>query len=177
MVDVAHRRWAWLETMAMQQHFEADTIYISENKDLGELLEMNLAMRELFFDVKVESQAELPHNPAARINMATHFYSMGIFDLEEFVQFTGIQVRPQLREQLRAASEFFLPAVPIEQQSEIRMQLELARLEMQKAQGVSAGGSGGGGQRALPSPAGEAGGTDELGSSVGPAGNPNQRPL
>ena len=184
MLDAGHKRSAWLELMMMQQFLNVDAEFLRRNHDLGELMHMNLAMRELFFDVKVESQSELPHNPQSRINLAANLFSMGIFDLQEFLLFTGLNVRPSLEEELRKASEFFMPAVPIETQAQIRTELEMAKLKMQQARAGIPGGGGpgvsgspGGGQ---PNPAGRSG--EEI-SGVGPAagsgvaGNPNQRVL
>ena len=76
MLDGGHKRSAGIETSMTQQYLHIDTSMLRELKESGEYLEMNLAVRELFFDVKVESQADLPHNPQARINLATHWLEL-----------------------------------------------------------------------------------------------------
>lgn len=58
-------------------------------------------MRNLLWDVSVESQSDLPHNQVARINYAIQLLQLGVYDIEEFVQFTGLQLRPELRSQIR----------------------------------------------------------------------------
>jgi len=191
MLDSGHRRSAWLELMMMQQFFHVDEEFLRRNHDMGELLHMNLAMRELFFDVKVESQSELPHNPQARINLAAQLLAMGIFDVKEFLLHTGLHTRPELERILHDASEFFLPAIPAEMQSQIRLELELAKLRQaqaeqglpvgQEGQAPVAGAAGGapGGQPPVV-PAGRSG--EEIsgigpGASAGVAGSPNQRVL
>ena len=187
MLDAGHKRSAWLELMMMQQFMHVDEQWLRRNHDLGELLHMNLAMRELFFDVKVESKAELPHNPQARINMAAEMLALGIFDVKEFLIFTGIHPRPELEKILSDASDFFMPAVPNEMQAQIRMELEMARMRMaeqnggQPPQAGQGGEPGGGGSPQLPSfPATQSG--EEIsgigpGSSAGIAGSPDQRVL
>ena len=179
MLDAGHKRSAWLELMMMQQFLHVDEEYIRRNKDMGELLHMSLAMRELFFDVKVESQAELPHNPQSRINLAANLFSMGIFDLQEFLMFTGLNVRPDLEETLRRASEeFFMPAVPAETQAQIRTELELAKLRMQQAGGgMPPQGGGPGGQQSLPqNPANPPTNTGPA-QNAGVSGDPSRTPV
>ena len=186
MLDQGHRRSAWLELMMMQQFMHVDEGWLMRNKDMGELLDMNLAMRELFFDVKVESQSQLPHNPQARINLAAELLGLGIFDIKEFLLFTGLQARPELEKILSDASEFFMPGVPNEMQAQIRLELEIARMKMVEQNG---GGDPAAGQNnaltAQPNagsgnPAGNTG--EQIsgigpGSSSGPAGSPDQRVL
>ena len=168
MLDMAHKRSAWIELMMMQQFMHVEERYIRRNHDLGELIHMNLAMRELFFDAKVESQAELPHNPQARINLGAELFAMGIYDLEEFIQFTGLPARPKLRQTLRQASQFFMPAVPIETQAQIRTELELAKLRLEQAnQGLPPGGAGNAGQgQGSGAPAAQGG---QVGPGIGPS--------
>ena len=183
MLDAGHKRHAGIETSMVQQYLSIDTEMLTRNKEMGEYLEMNLAIRELFYDVKVESQAELPHNPQARINLATHWLELGIIDGEEYRIFTGMKVRPELERMLQEASEFFMPLVPLQMQSEIRLDFELAKLRKQMAEaGIDPGGrqGGEGGQMDQSNPATRSG--EEIsgigpGSSSGPAGSPEQRPL
>lgn len=175
MIDAGHKRSAWIELMMMQQYMHVDEAYIHRNHDLGELMHMNLAMQELFFDVKVESQAELPHNPSARINMAAGLVEMGIMDIREFLLFTGLKVRPELEQKLNEASEFFLPGVPAQIQAQIRTELEMAKLQMQGAQqGLPGSGQG---QRSLPAPSGEGPGITSGSGSGGVAGDPSRQPV
>ena len=180
MLDVAHRRSAWIELMMMQQFMHVEEEFIRRNHDMGELIHMNLAMRELFFDAKVESKADLPHNPQARINLAAELLGMGIFDLEEFINFTGLPARPELLKELRAASEFFMPAVPLQTQAEIRTELYLAKMRLEEAQqGLPPGGAGNaGGSQGAGAPTANMG-RQEIpgigpGSSTGIAGSPSE---
>lgn len=187
MLDAGHNRSAGIETSMVQQYLHTDTQMLMETRESGELLEMNLAIRELFYDVKTESQAELPHNPQARLNWATHQLQMGFFDAEEYRLFTGMKVRPELEKMLQEASKFFMPLVPLELQAQVRFEHEIARLREKLAEaGVDPSGGpeqqqmSGGQQNAMPAPAGRSGeeitGTGPNANS-GPAGSPNQRPL
>jgi len=183
MMDHGHQRAATIETSMVQQFMTIDTQTLLQDKERGELLEMNLAIRELFYDVKVESNADLPHNPIARIEFATSMLSLGIFDVKEFVLFLGLHPRPELMMQLEQASEFFMPAIPHEQQSQIRLELEMAKMRMQEAQaGIPAEGgapAGGGGESigTQAPPVGRTSGETVSGGGTAAAGNPNQRPL
>ncbi len=84
MMDHAHQRAATIETSMVQQFMTIDTQTLLQDKERGELLEMNLAIRELFYDVKVESNADLPHNrpqpvaPAAKPSAAAAPLQLGI---------------------------------------------------------------------------------------------------
>ena len=185
MLDGGHKRAAGIEFAMIQQYLSVDEQLLMKNHEMGELLEMNLAVRDLFYDVKVESQAELPHNPQARINLATHWLQLGIFDIEEYRLFTGLKVRPELEKILHDASQFFMPGVPLEMQSQLRLEYELAKIKMKAAeQGVELTPplqqQGGGGGTEPMYPAGRTG-EEQSGmgaaSGAGPAGNPNQRPL
>ena len=189
MLDAGHKRSAGIEFSMIQQYLHIDTAMMIRDREMGEYLEMNLAIRELFWDVKVESQAELPHNPQARLNLATHLLQMGYFDAVEFRLFTGIEVRPELEKMLHEAGKFFMPLVPLENQAEVRTEIEVMRLKEALAKaGIDPttgerGGQqavGGGNQPAIPHPSGNTG--EEIsgigpGSSAGPAGSPDQRPL
>ena len=93
-----------------------------------------------------------------------------------------MKVRPELERMLQEAGEFFMPMVPLELQAQIRLDYELAKLREKLAEkGIepaSAQGEGGGTEAS--NPAGRSG--EEIsglgpGSSSGPAGSPEQRPL
>lgn len=182
MLDASHNRDATIETSMVQQYLHIDERQLQEMKDGGEYLEMNLAIRELFYDVKTESQAELPHNPQARLNWATHQLQMGFFDAEEYRLFTGMKVRPELERMLHEASGFFMPLVPLEMQAQVRTSYEMAKLKERLAeQGIDVGDTGveGGGQESVP--ANDAAGERSSGvgpnTTTGPAGSGNQRLL
>ena len=185
MLDAGHNRFAGLETSMIQQYLHIDEQMLRSMKESGEFLEMNLAVRELFYDVKTESQAGLPHNPQARLNWATHNLQLGFFDAEEYRLFTGMKVRPELERILHQASEFFMPLVPLEMQAQIRQELELMKLKermMRAGLDPSTGNpiQGGGGPAGVSTPLGRSG--EELSGTgaaegSGPAGNPDQRPL
>ena len=184
MLDASHKRHTGIEFSMIQQYIHIDEHLLMEQHEMGEYLEMNLAIRELFYDVNVESQANLPHNPQARLNWATHMLQMGFFDAEEFRLFTGMKVRPELEEILHNASQFFMPLVPLEMQAQIRLDLELAKLKERLARfGVEGGQTlATQGDRAAEQmyPAGRTGEESSgLGTpaGAGPAGNANARPL
>ena len=185
MMDAAHNRAGSIETSMTQQYLQADTNILMRDKENGELLEMNMAIRELFYDVKTESQAHLPHNPTSRLNLGASLLQMGFFDGLEFKNFTGLKVRPELERMLVEASKVFMPMVPLEVQSQIRSELEIARLRERLAQaGMDPGQSGGQPQSLDQQPqntTGRRSGEEVSGqgsmANSGAAGDPNQRPL
>lgn len=100
-LDESYKRQARLEIYLMQQFYEFQDPRLTKQFGSGEWLLWSEGMRNLLWDVSVESQSDLPHNQVARINYAIQLLQLGVYDIEEFVQFTGLQLRPELRSQIR----------------------------------------------------------------------------
>ena len=132
MLDKCHQRSAKIELSMTQQYLHADEGYLRRYHDLGELMDMNLALRDVFFDVTVESNSQMPHNSVARLNLGIQLFSLGIYDIEELIRFTGIPARAGLRKELQEASKFFMPGVPTEFSNQVRAQLEMARIQAEQ---------------------------------------------
>ena len=105
-LDESYRRQARLEIYLMQQFYEYEDPRMTQQWGSGEWLLWSEGMRDLLWDVKVESQADLPHNVTARINYAIQLLQLGVYDLEEFLSFTGLKVRPELRDKIRQTVGF-----------------------------------------------------------------------
>jgi hypothetical protein len=122
MLDASHRRDARLRLITMQQFFEFMDPRQTRDAHRGEDLLWTEAIRELLFDVSIESRAEMPHNINLRLARAIDLYRLGIYDPEEFMRFTGIKVRPELQQALREVSSRMVPGIPAETQFQMMLQ-------------------------------------------------------
>jgi len=104
-LDESYRRQANLEISLMQQYADYQDPQLMRLMDMGEFNMWSESIRYLLYDVKVESQADFPHNVVSRINFAVQLVQLGVFDMEEFMTFTGVKVRPELRARIRAQSQ------------------------------------------------------------------------
>lgn len=111
ILDESARRQAKLEVYCLQDFINFRDPRFIRKLEFGEWLLWDEAMRNLLFDVAIESKSDLPHNLAGKIQFAFSMLQAGIFDLEEFLQFTGVKVRDDLRQKIRMASQGFLPGV------------------------------------------------------------------
>ena len=103
-LDVTYKRQAILEVSLIQQFYNFEDPQVTRKTQMGELMQWNEAIRNLTYDVAVESKADMPHNVVARMNMAMQLLQMGVFDIMEFLDYTGIKIREDLRNQLVGAS-------------------------------------------------------------------------
>lgn len=104
-LDQSYRRQARLELGLVQQFADLqDPRYLKgegfRRMDAGEWMMWSEAMRDLVYDVKVESQSDIPHNLTARLNFAMQLLEIGVYDITEFLDFTGLKVRPELKQML-----------------------------------------------------------------------------
>tara|TARA_Y100001938_G_scaffold151043_1_gene245429 strand:- start:5746 stop:7545 length:1800 start_codon:yes stop_codon:yes gene_type:complete len=104
-LDQSYRRQARLELGLVQQFADfQDPRYLKgeglRRMDMGEWMMWSEAMRDLVYDVKVESQSDIPHNLTARLNFAMQLLQTGVYDITEFLNFTGLKVRPELKDML-----------------------------------------------------------------------------
>ena len=177
-LDAGHHRNARQEIECLQQFVDWREVYYQELHDMHQYHPMmSDAIRDLYYRVEYESQAELPHNPIARHNLYFNMYVEGIIDLEEYVQKAHISMRPELREKLRQGSlENFMPGVP----RDFRLQLMAQKAQAEAQAGALGSQMGGGGQP------GGGGGNETLiagkdaenrRAEGGIAGDPNQRAL
>ena len=165
-LDPGHHRFAEQEISGYQQFVDFTDPYYVERHDMDKYHPyMAEALRDLYYNVEYESQAELPHNPIARHNFYFNQFSEGIIDLEEYVTKAKVSMRPELREKIRAvSSERFMPGIP----REARLQILIAQAQAEANLGAAQGGGGG---------SNIAGQTPSEGAGDGIAGDPNQRSL
>ena len=165
-LDSGHHRFSEQQVSAYQQFVDFTDPYYIEKHDMDKYHPyMPEAVRDLYYSVTYESQAELPHNPIARHNFYFNQYAEGIIDLEEYVTKSKVSMRPELREKIREVSEQdFMPGVP----REARLQILIARAQAEANLAAQTGGGGG------PN---IAGGAPSEGAEGGIAGDPNQRSL
>ena len=167
MLDPAWTRMAFQEVSNLQQFVDFDTPYWRSQHDFQESQEMSLALRNLRYDIDVESKENLPHDVESRINLMLTLLGAGLADAEEFYRHTGFQVRPELRDSIRMQSDpqAFKLGIPFQEGALMNLQSEnqLAGIaaEAQGVQQLSPGTgvpaefmqalSGGGANNALPS--------------------------
>lgn len=65
---------------------------------LGEWFGWQEEIRDLYFDVHIQSLSELPRNLEGRLAFALQLMEAGIFDIEEFLDFTRLPVSERLRQ-------------------------------------------------------------------------------
>ena len=168
-LDSGHHRFSEQQVSAYQQFVDFSDPYYIEKHDMDKYHPlMSEAIRDLYYKVEFESQAELPHNPIARHNFFFSLYNEGVIDMEEYVDKAKISMRPELRERIRDVSEdAFMPGIP----REARLQIQIAQAQAE-AQASAAGGVG------QPSASPQvAGSSPSEGDGGGIAGNPDQRSL
>jgi len=143
VLDGSHRRAAKLEVSTFQDWVRFNDPRLSKQRDLGEWLRFEEEMRQLLFDVDLESRSELPHNLVARLQWGQQMLELGVWDLTEFLDFTGIKVRESLRAKIDQLADGFIPGVPHQEQAALRAQAGQAQ---QLSQGQASGlpGLGGG---------------------------------
>ena len=124
-LDESHRREAKLRVSTMQDYVRFDDRKLVGLRDLGEWHRWDEDMRTLLFDVEVQSRSELPQNVIARLNFALQQLQVGAWDLEEYLDFTGVPVREDLRTKIRNISKMFIPGIPVGEQIALRIQAGL----------------------------------------------------
>ena len=138
MLDVGHYRAAVQETELIQQYIDFREPHYSLFHDIDQYHPfMADAVRDLYYGVEYESQAELPHNPIARQNFFWNQYIEGVIDFEEYILKAHISMRPELRERARRESlENYMPGIPREIRIQLLMQRAQAEAQEQQAQGA-----------------------------------------
>lgn len=100
-IDSAMRRQAKLEFELLQDYANFRDPRYTRKLGLGEWLNWTDDIRDLAFDINIESKAGLPHNLVGKINFATTMLEQGVFDHLQFLEFTGIPVREELKQLLQ----------------------------------------------------------------------------
>ena len=123
MMEPGHMRHAKLKMAAMQQWADFRSHHYAKHHDISQHQYMPEAFKQLFFGIELTSMAELPTDMESRETYGMVKVQNGIWDLEQFVQFTGTPMRPELRRLVRDVSlNHFIPGLPNNIQSQIRLQ-------------------------------------------------------
>jgi len=99
-LDDSYRRQARMEISLWQQYKEFDDPRETKTYDQGENLLFNEAMRELLYSVEIDSKADAPLNQTDKINYAFAMVQAGVFDVREFIRYTGVQLSEDRRTEL-----------------------------------------------------------------------------
>ena len=96
----SHKIAAIIEAENIQQFFfPMDPLDMGE-MSLGEWYQWQEGIRSLTFDVTIQSMSELPRNMEGRLSFGFQMLEAGVFDVEEFLDFTRISISERLREKL-----------------------------------------------------------------------------
>jgi hypothetical protein len=99
-LDDSYRRQARMEISLWQQYKEFDDPRETKTYDQGENLLFNEAMRELLYSVEIDSKADAPLNQTDKINYAFAMVQAGVFDVREFIRYTGVELSEDRRAEL-----------------------------------------------------------------------------
>ena len=90
MLEVGHERTAYLEAVTLHQVADFRSPYFQQYFDLARYLEIDLAIRDLIFDVALESKSSLPSTSLSGMyNWYVSNYDRGAITLEELLKKTG----------------------------------------------------------------------------------------
>lgn len=128
-LDPSWREMAYQEVSNIQQFIDFDNINLDKlHADKTERLAMSgwlgEAIRNLEYDIKIESKENLPYSIEDRITLGFAMLNSGMMDPEEFYRMTGFRVRPELREEIRKQSQAdqFKIGVPLQLQAQAQIQ-------------------------------------------------------
>lgn len=144
MLDPAWERLARQEISYLQQYFDFSGYYLGQEYSMEDeemVYDMPMALKNLRYDVEIESKEDLPHSVEDRINLLMVLLQTGLADGEEFYRQTGFSVRPELRESIRVQSEAqeFRLGLPFNEAALMQLQSENATDQI-LAEGQVAGG-------------------------------------
>ena len=107
MLDPSWERLARQEISYMQQYFDFTQYYLGQEYTQSEdnYEDMPMALKNLRYEIEIESKEDLPHSVEDRINLLMLLLQTGLADGEEFYRQTGFSVRPELRESIRSQSD------------------------------------------------------------------------
>lgn len=142
--EKAIRRLVYLKTRRMQEFADWFDPRLRGRMDLGEYdLFDPERIREMTFDIKIESRAEMPAGFAGKLAMAGQWIQAGLMDIQSAVKYVGLPLSENYEELLRLKAENDL------------LTLRLQNIALRQQAGAPALSSEGGGQPpAAPAPTG-----------------------
>jgi len=135
LMEESYRQCGRIEVSNLQQYAGFYDPRQTNDYELGEWMMWEERMRNLMYDIEIESMAELPHNLEGKLAFAFNMLDRGVFDIIEFLEFTNLPISDRLREQHEMMAQQ-VPMQPGQQQATTQEDLMgLNRL----GQGVSEG--------------------------------------
>jgi len=107
-LDESLRRQARLEFALIQDYADFEDPRYTRKLGFGEWLLWTEDIRNLLYDIDVESKSELPHSIEGRLNFALKMLEVGAFDLIDFIDYVGVPVREEYKELLKKQFEAML---------------------------------------------------------------------
>jgi hypothetical protein len=98
--EMSYKLAAIMEAENLQQYANPISQDMLTHMNLGEWFNWEEEIRQLRFDVHVQSLSELPRNLEGRLNFGMQMVQLGVFDIEEFLDFTRIPISDRLRSQI-----------------------------------------------------------------------------
>lgn len=127
MLDPSWHRMARMEVSNLQEHIRPNVDYYFINKEATEFIGLdNLreAMRNLQYDVLINSKDGMPHDPMERLQLLLLLRQEGIYPTGEVVKQANLTPSPETQEKIEAADENWEPNVPPIVQAQAEMQAE-----------------------------------------------------
>ena len=121
MFDSSWYRLHLQRLLTMQQVADFDTPYWRKQSDMSEVLGWSDAIRNLRFDLKLETKADLPFSPAERIQFVTMLWDRGLVDLKYVYKILDLNIGAELEQIIDQHSDpqKWIPGIPGMQQAMI----------------------------------------------------------
>ena len=124
MLDTSWQRLSRHDVSNIQQFVEFDESYLENANAFAEFgaFELDAAIRNLKYDISIDSKENLPHSLEEKLNLFLLLYDRGLINGDEFYKQTGITISPETREKVKLASADWI--VGINPQEEAAMQAQ-----------------------------------------------------
>ena len=124
MHDPSWQRLARLEMNNLQQYIDFDIGYYLQTREFSEVEGLVPALRNLRYDVSIESKDSLPNDPVEMLNLMLVLYNNGLLDSREFYEHVAIPLTPEFKERIDTFSdaERFIPGLPPQDQAALYVQ-------------------------------------------------------
>ena len=134
MFDASWYRLHRQRLLTMQQVADFDTPYWRKQTDISEVLGWTDAIRNLRFDLKLESKSDLPFSPQERIQYVIMLWDKGIVDLKYVLKILDLNIGAELEHVIKESSnpDEFIPGVPGYEQAIMKAQLKAQGQAMQQ---------------------------------------------
>ena len=124
MLDSSWERLARHDVSNFQQFVEFDAKYFGGQGDFSEYMGMGEAVRNLKYDISIDSKQDTPANLEEKLTLFLALYDRGLIHGNEFYKQTGISISPDVQERIKIASEDWIPEIPPQEQAVMQQQTE-----------------------------------------------------